>query len=467
MNKPISDYQLPLDPHVGILPEYDHPIQEYGPATWGPEAYVKSFEKFYYAEGVDFFQLYPEACRWADAKLVQHFNFLDDSRVISIMATDKNTESSCAFPKSELYMSEQHYLDENGWGPYIREWRRIMKGARPDVLWTLFLKKEILKQKKIQEGDIRQIVCSDPIFARIGACFEQHQNELIKERTDTHAPQVGWCPFYGGFQQVMRRLAGKGRVFVEMDWTRYDGTIPTALFLHIKKLRWGFVNRPQRRKYQKVYEWYCEQLVHRYTLLPSGEVTLVNRGNPSGQISTTTDNCLVNYWLQCFEFFWFFGPDEEAFESFDTIVYGDDRLTAYPRLPDSYVGEVVRMYKEVFGMWVKPENVKVKHDLCGLSFCGFQVGKFYEPIVAHPLKLLAGLLTPTRRLRDLEALHGKLLSYQVLCFGLGEDHPVYRYLLRCLKRTARAVGPGLPARFTRAQLLGLWRGGPNSPGNNG
>ena len=55
-------------------------------------------------------------------------------------------------------------------------------------------------------------------------------------------------------------------------------------------------------KYERVYKWYCRNLVNRFVILPSGEVTLQNRGNPSGQISTTMDNNMINYWLQAFEF---------------------------------------------------------------------------------------------------------------------------------------------------------------------
>ena len=60
----------------------------------------------------------------------------------------------------------------------------------------------------------------------------------------------------------MQRLVNKGnKHFIEFDWTRYDGTIPPALFRHIKEIRWNFINKDQREKYRHVHEWYVDNLL--------------------------------------------------------------------------------------------------------------------------------------------------------------------------------------------------------------
>ena len=138
--------------------------------------------------------------------------------------------------------------------------------------------------------------------AAANAGIDQHQNNLSKLHTETHAGQCGWCPFKGGFQKMCERLASKDGTFVEFDWTRFDGTIPPALFKRIKMLRWQYICTEHRQRYQHIYRWYVKNLMRRYVLLPSGEVTIQRKGNPSGQISTTIDNNMVNYWLQAFEF---------------------------------------------------------------------------------------------------------------------------------------------------------------------
>nr|QXV86415.1 RNA-dependent RNA polymerase [Mamastrovirus sp.] len=389
-----------------------------------------------------------------------HFSFLFDTRVVHITATEKNLDSTPAYPKMVDYPSERSFLEEVGWGPYCHEFSRIDAGATPRVLWYLFLKKEILKQDKIDSNDIRQILCADPIYARIGACFEQHQNQLMKASTHESSGQCGWTPFYGGFVSLMQRMCAKPGYFIEFDWTRFDGTIPMKLFQHIKCMRFKLLNQKQRKRYRHVYNWYVYNLLNRYTLLPSGEVTIQNRGNPSGQISTTMDNNLINYWLQCFEFGFFFGCDKDLFETFDTIVYGDDRLTRFPYIPENYVDRVVAMYKDIFGMWVKPEKIKISQTPIGLTFCGFVIGEHFNPQPAQPFKLMAGLIKPSSVLPDLESLHGKLLSYQILLHYCDDEHPFKQYIEKCLAITSKLVGKKWPRRFTREQLEYLWRGGP-------
>lgn len=447
---------MPDDPLLGLLPPCD-PDLEFGPATWGPKAFTKSFEKFKYAEPTKFWEKYPEECRFADKMWRIHYNFLEDTRVIHITATEKNTESTPGYPKSEEYSTEQEYLDTKGWGPYVDQFKRVDRGEKPTVLWYCFLKKEQLKKTKIEESDIRQIVCPDAIYSRIGACLEQHQNTLMKQHTEDSSGQCGWSPFYGGFQRVMRRL-DKGKHKIEFDWTRFDGTIPATLLRHIKQLRWEKINKKHRERYKHVHDWYVNNLIKRYVLMPTGEVTIQTRGNPSGQISTTMDNNMVNYWLQAFEFaFLNKGQDVETlWKQYDTIVYGDDRLSCTPVLPEDYIQRVVAMYKDVFGMWVKPEKVKVSETVKGLTFCGFTVGDDYTPHPTNPQKLWSSLVTPTQRLPDIDALYGKLLSFKILMHN-HPDHPFKEYIEKCLSALERFRT--LP-KVTGEQLDHLWRGGP-------
>lgn len=460
LDRPVFDYNIVNDDLLGLLPP--PPNQEFdvfGPTVWDEIAYKKSFEKFEYAEYSDFLNVYIECVAFADSRFLEHFNFLSESGFTHIFGTDKNMESTPAYPKMRWWLTEEDYLDEHGWEYYEKEFDNIASGQNFDVCWYLFLKKEILKQSKIDEGDIRQIVCADPIYSRIGACFEQHQNRMMKDYTEKSSGQCGWSPFFGGFEQRMDRLEKKGNKFyVELDWTRFDGTIPPTLLMHIKKLRFSLMGEVAH-KYERVYKWYCRNLVNRFVILPSGEVTLQNRGNPSGQISTTMDNNMINYWLQAFEFK-YLGLPEDEWIHFDTIVYGDDRLSTYRTLPADYTSKVVSMYKDVFGMWVKPEKVKVSDTLIGLSFCGFTNTK-KGPAPSEPYKLMASLLKPVSKLPDIVALHGKLLCFQLLMAN-NADHPFYGYVEQCLHYTHRALSDAnLPRRFTRRQLEYIWRGGPN------
>nr|BAS29619.1 ORF1ab [Bovine astrovirus] len=455
INRPIYDDKLADDPLLGLLPPCNPDLQ-FAPAVWGPQAFTKSFEKFKYAEPSKFWELYPEECKFADHQWRKHYNFLEDTRVIHITATEKNVDSTPGYPKCELHDSERDYLERHGWAPYIREFKRVDAGDKPRVLWYCFLKKEQLKKEKIHDGDIRQIICPDVIYSRIGAALEQHQNNLMKKSTDESSGQCGWTPFFGGFERKMRRL-DKNKI-IEFDWTRFDGTIPRALLKHIKDLRWEKINKEHRERYRHVHDWYVENLLTRYVLMPTGEVTIQRRGNPSGQISTTMDNNMVNYWLQAFEFAYINkGKDiHSLWDSYETIVYGDDRLSSSPCVPDDYIERVVKMYKDVFGMWVKPEKVKVTDTIIGASFCGFTVGQNYQPVPTNPEKLWASLVTPCQKLPDEFALYGKLLSFKILMHNY-DEHPFKEYIEKCLAALER--GRSLP-KITDEQLDRLWRGGP-------
>uniref|UniRef100_A0AAU7E2F1 Non-structural polyprotein 1AB n=1 Tax=Rousettus bat astrovirus TaxID=3141900 RepID=A0AAU7E2F1_9VIRU len=389
--------------------------------------------------------------------------------MIDIVNTDKNTDSTPAWPLCEDYKTEADYLLERGFGDYITEAAEIFSGAEPDVLWLLFLKKEILKTKKVREADIRQIVCTDPLYARIGLMFEQHQNHLMKTRTRRTFGQCGWTPFYGGFQNRVLRLVKKNpKFYVEFDWTRYDGTIPNQVFLRIKQFRFSCLARRFRTpNNRRVYDWYVRNLINRHVLMPSGEVTLQTCGNPSGQVSTTTDNNMVNTWLQAFEFLEVNGLSveqaQELWEDYDTLIYGDDRLTATPILPDDYVPRVVRLYHDVFGMWVKPEKVRVSVDPFGLSFCGFTIGPGYAPIPTEPKKLLASFNTPLKKLPDVDTLYCKILCFCLLLHNLPDDDPVKVWCSDArfiLAQHLRAMGRDPPVHVTRDMLDSLWSGGP-------
>nr|WFG33653.1 MAG: polyprotein 1AB [Bat astrovirus] len=255
-----------------------------------------------------------------------------------------------------------------------------------------------------------------------------------------------------------------------MDWSRYDGTIPEEVFRQIKDIRFGMLSPEYRtKKYRSIYTWYCNYLLDRYVLLPSGEVTHQLRGNPSGQVSTTMDNNMVNTFLQAFEFMYVndlsLDAAKEKWEFYDTIVYGDDRVTSSPLVPQNYAELVIEMYANIFGMWVKPENVKVFDTLLGVSFCGFTniLHKgMYLPVPSNVNKLVASLVTPCKKLPDIEALYGKVLSFKVLFHNLPDSDPGKEFLLNCeltLRRHMENAGQQ-PVNFTDSMLDYLWRGGP-------
>ncbi|ACF75853.2 polyprotein 1AB, partial [Mamastrovirus 16] len=245
---------------------------------------------------------------------------------------------------------------------------------------------------------------------------------------------------------------------------------PPEVFFQIKDIRFGLLSPEYRTvRNRSVYKWYCENLINRDVVLPSGEITHQDRGNPSGQVSTTMDNNMINTFLQAFEFIYLnnltIETAKELWESYDSLVYGDDRVTSTPLVPSNYVERVVGMYADIFGMWVKPDNVKVSNTVNGLSFCGFTnnlISNMYLPVPTNVNKLVASLITPVKKLQDIESLAGKVLSFKVLMHNLPDDDPGKIFILNCesaLRRHMDAVGQPW-VNFTTSMLDFLWRGGP-------
>nr|WPR17461.1 MAG: nonstructural protein [Avian astrovirus 4] len=466
VDKMVERVKTIKDPLLGLISTWDQ--DEYSAAKWTKEAYTKMFEKFTYAKPAKIAETYEDLWDFATKMVLDEYSYMQNATILDITSTTKNMESTPAFPKMQLYDTEAAYIATEGWSEYRDLWNNPKRGR---VLWWTFLKNEIIKNEKIRSNDIRMIMCTDPCFTRFGAAFDQHQNEMMKLRTETNQAQVGWTPFFGGLNKRLQRLSSKGDTFVELDWTRFDGTIPVELFSHIKAIRWFFhAERLKTPENKERYDWYVENLINKITLLPTGEITLIRGGNPSGQISTTTDNNMVNTFLTAFEIGYMFkkkygrAPTVLEYRSnVDSICYGDDRVLAYNSSWIDYnVNDVPGMYREIFGMWVKPEKIKKSSKLEGLSFCGMvfvqHKGEFFGVPTVN--KILASLEEPTRKLPDIQSLWGKLTSLRILTeYSSQEVNDFLEEQIQRVREYAQTENielPEVPSYFYRS----VWTGGP-------
>lgn len=424
VNKLIERRKKIKDPLLGLVSKWQQ--TDYESTTWSVEAYTRMFEKFFYCDPSNFIDEYAESVIFCDQITIREHSYMDNSVITPIFATSKNVDSTPGYPKFLVFDTEEDYLSTFGWREYIDVWNdKDTLNHRP--LWWCFLKNEVLKKTKVQSNDIRMILCADPVFTRIGACYEQDQNNRMKQYTETKKAQVGWTPFFGGINRRIERLCKiQNPQFVELDWTRFDGTIPKELFWRIKQMRFFFLSERFRTSENKArYDWYVKNLLEKLILLPTGEVCHIKKGNPSGQYSTTVDNNMVNVWLTAFEISYLYYvqkgelPSVSDYErNVDFLCYGDDRLLAVSKDFVTYdPGKVITMYKNIFGMWVKPENIKTSDSVEGLSFCGMTLVKTSKGFVGIPNvdKILTTLSDPVRKMPDVSALWGKLVSLRILC----------------------------------------------------
>uniref|UniRef100_A0AAU7SS20 Non-structural polyprotein 1AB n=1 Tax=Hetplan gecko astrovirus TaxID=3141951 RepID=A0AAU7SS20_9VIRU len=449
INKLVQRHQKINDPVLNILaPVMKDKAYKYGCPVWTLKAYENMFEKFIYQEPTyDIKNKYRQEWDFATFCTLQEYSYMEDSVLISFANTTKNADSIPGYPKMMYWNSEREYLDAHGLREYYEVWDKIaQKDFTQYPVWYSFLKMEATPLEKIEKEDYRMIMCTDPVYTRIGSVFEQDQNERLKSMTNYNAGQMGWTPFRGGLHAVLERITRGQKYVYELDWTRFDGTIPAEVLLHIKHLRWNFLARPYKTEENwNRHTWYVESLIDKYVVLPTGEVTLIKRGNPSGQISTTSDNIMVNTFLTAFEYAYQHlreGKDwitpATFFRDHKMVCYGDDRLSGINYTPNFEM--IIDMYKQVFGMWVKPEKIKIHQSPEGSSFCGFTFfkgrnGRWVGKVNVE--KILSTLKEPVKQLPDLEALWAKLVSLRILVEH--SDEETKELLDDCIVRVERAM----------------------------
>nr|WLJ60740.1 MAG: ORF1ab [Retropinna astrovirus 1] len=401
------------------------------------------------------------------------YSYFDGTKQTAMLFTVKNVDSTPGYPKKKDFKTERDFLCQYGIDDYLRQHEEVkISGYKHKPLWYAFPKYEIIKQSKIDDCDIRMIMCTDPGFTRTGAMYDQQQNDRMKQHTATKEAQVGWRPFFGGVNERMQELFSDMDVVLELDWTRYDGTLPPFLMRAVRELRKYYLEDVED---EKLLDWYNENLISKFCVLPSGDIIHINKGNPSGQMSTSGDNCIANTILTAYETAaWVkdqtgVAPSHrELKEVYKSVCYGDDRLTTYRKdtflkgghrmkMPPS-TEFIVQMYKSVFGMWVKPENVKVHHGLIGASFCGMTLKESKGKIVGvyNEKKVLTSLIQPKTSLDSIVDYLCKVYSIAACLVNGSKRTRNYVFgVMDKVKEFCRENGIDHPD-LTRQQIRKLW-----------
>nr|AVM87492.1 ORF1b [Beihai fish astrovirus 1] len=391
---------------------------EYVPSTWDTRAYANIFEKFKARERK--YDLDPAIEAVAMEKLLKEIAPMRGCKRKAYENTTANAKSNPGYPWKEFYSDEEAVRDDHGYLPVYQ-----MARDRDRPLWYSFLKKEMLKKKKVENNDIRMIMCPPWNFKRIQASFDENQNEKMKQYTLVNECQVGWCPVKRGLDTRIRAIA-KGRdVYTTVDYTRYDGTIPTDVLLLVRQIRSDLLDVNDADT--ELLDWVNTMLLDKTVLLANGRIVKITGGNPSGQVSTSIDNCLVNtYITAASNAQWYFEqtgtvPTLKQLEDwYDQLVYGDDRIGAYSSrvcIPPT-VRFIVDFFADYFGMWVKDENVIMSRTLNGLEFCGMKLhydGRTDTWVGIYKAdKIKAAIVNPVKPAPDPEILKAKLGSAKIL-----------------------------------------------------
>nr|WEY37092.1 RNA-dependent RNA polymerase [Hippocampus erectus astro-like virus 1] len=430
-------------------------------------------EKFDYSTPT---KLEPYCYQLALDTVRSEYSYMDGAKKVDLLFTEKNVDSTPGYPKKQKYQTEKDLLEDQGLSSYFRQLKELEEsGYAYEPLWYAFPKYEIIKKTKIQTNDIRMIMCTDPVFTRVGAMFDQVQNQRMKKMTQTKEAQVGWVPFRGGLQDRLNRLFEGKNKLMEVDWTRFDGTIPAFLMRDIRQIRKEYLDlQPED---EVLLDWYNTHLIEKWCLLPNEDVVFITNGNPSGQISTSSDNCMVNTCLVAYETScWALEKGvaltkEELTSIYSSICYGDDRLSAYVAEKTFVRGEdaititfppppefVIKLYADHFGMWVKPENCKVHDTLVGATFCGMTFVEDNGHLVGayNHEKVVTSIMQPKNALECPVEYLCKLYSIAAcVCYSKPEYRDYVFRLMGSVKQWLRDQRIPFPD-LTRRDIKNLW-----------
>lgn len=432
----------------------------YAPTEWSFKAYENIFEKFNYATPIDHD---PECWKVAKHLAYREYDYMRGSKHTPFPLTEKNPDSTPGIPAMFEYDTECDMIDAEGLGCYEHALEELEEGPL-DFLWYGFLKNEMIKRIKVESEDIRLICCAPAVYCRIGAYFEQEMNTRMKERCYQREAKVGWSPFGQDFCDLMDSMNDNHHKFMELDFTRYDGTIPDFVWDEVNAIRLASYDGDHR----KAYRHYRENLHGRKMVLATGDMVVINQGNPSGQYSTSPDNCIAHtllcaylmagWWKKCTGKV----PSFEQLNSFYMLFsYGDDHLSGFNldnewAVPEPDPEWMISFTKEHLGMWIKPENIKVSHRLTGLTFCGLTIGRKNGRWVGKYKadKIYASIVEPAQKVSTLEDMGQKISSALLLTVHDDSHHS------RRIREVAERYGHLKPdwQRPSVVDLKSIWEG---------
>ena len=244
-------------------------------------------------------------------------------------------------------------------------------------LWKQAAKIELLKMAKVKEGDLRGFTC--PEIDYLFCCMRMNGDFNVRthayaDKFDTMISRVGFTLQNGGFTRLCNRHDRKDCHVGEGDAWKWDSCLDEELFQVCKEVRFDCWDKEgmSADEWWARQDWYYENKVHSYILLPSGQIVLKHTGNPSGQDSTTDDNCIMHTFIICYAWRKLFGRSlyDDRFEArFD--IYADDHVWSVPEKFKKWADfDTRRKIYDEFGVKLSKEKDLVTHSIEGHTFLG-------------------------------------------------------------------------------------------------
>lgn len=228
------------------------------------------------------------------------------------------------------------------------------KPATGSPLWTFGFR----ASKSVYECDdvikSRVLQFPDDVYSTFGqAVMRRINHQLTKQNLRDRVIGIGLKLFGGRYREFVSRW-DKYPLTMGLDFSGYDSTVPAIL------IEWSFaVMRslfPSDRIHDRIFAWLLATHLERPTLLPSGFVTVIKKGIPSGSPFTSVLGSLCNFFLFGISFLRFQKESTlpgKLFMDFDLIVYGDDSLFAFTNSTHLSAYQSIKTHLKDLGMKIK------------------------------------------------------------------------------------------------------------------
>jgi len=253
------------------------------------------------------------------------------------------------------------------------------------VLWETSGKCEILKQKKVDAGDIRTFTFGDPFYtlnyshliSGVKICMKLFANSFGKTSS-----RMGVSFTHGSFTEMCEQL--RHMICVKGDCMKWDSNYVEVLAMASYHLCLYLMGCSPNEPMGKELFYYVQQAHHSYVRMPGGQVLKI-LFKVSGDPWTTGGNCMGHEFIlvdHLMEITALFNEENgthhtpyQMYRKCAWNIYADDHLNGYPPILEQYLSYETRAeaYGRVGQKLHPPPNDEVQFGPLGLMFLGAEV----------------------------------------------------------------------------------------------
>jgi len=314
------------------------------------------------------------------------------------------------------------------------------------VLFTQCGKVENLKEKKILAQDIRGFTVAPFEFFVSKARMSQDLNhkmcqpEFYKNSPIKHGINL----MDGGFFDLLKKLCKIPNSKIgEGDAVKWDSSSSREMLEICKRLRFECWDKKgmSEEEWHARMDYYYEQIVSSYVILPTGQVLQKNLGQPSGTTNTTDDNCIMHLFMWCY--MWRKLHNRSLYVDFNRKVYlalyADDHIFSVDQDLGFHPYEVRQPLYAEFGVGLDKAKDLVTDDPDGHTFLGMKARwdpkhENYVPIF-DPFKATNVMMKNESQKVDVSAIWSRCYSIALLTCYDENMYDLCRSYLTYLKTT--------------------------------